>query len=105
MLLDEVFALQTLGLLEYRCYLLDRYGQIVWRSKFLAPTENEAIATARTFFGQRVDATCAFELWQDGRYIHCENDPVVHDFGFSHAPQSSFMRRAVAWASRAIAHG
>ena len=103
MLLDEVLALRTSGPLEYRCYLLDRYGQIVWRTRFLAPNETEAIATARTFFRPRTDSTCVFELWQDDRYVHCENDPLVLDFG-TDAAGGSLARRAIAWASRVIAH-
>lgn len=101
MLLDEVFPLRTPpGPLEYRCHLLDRYGQIVWRSKFLAQNEDEAIATARAFFRPRADSTCVFELWQEDRFIHCENDPVVLDFGAARSPNTSLVRRAIAWASR-----
>ena len=101
MLLDEVLPLRTPpGPLEYRCHLLDRYGQIVWRTKFSASNEDEAIATARAFFRPRADSTCVFELWQDGRYIYCENDPVVLDFGAGHKGNTSFVRRAIAWASR-----
>ena len=104
MLLDEVLKLRTSGPLEYRCNLLDRYGQVVWRARFLAPNETEAIATARTFFRPRTDSTCVFELWQDDRYVHCENDPLVLDFGAADAAGGSLARRAIAWASRVIAH-
>ena len=88
------------GPLEYRCHLLDRYGQIVWRTKFLAPNEDEAIAAARAFFRPRADSTCLFELWQDNRFVYCESDPVVLDFGAAHTANTSFVRRAIAWASR-----
>jgi hypothetical protein len=80
--------------------LLDRYGQIVWRSKFFASNEEEAIAVARAFFRQRADSTCVFELWQESRYVYCENDPVVLDFGAAQAGNASFVRRALSWASR-----
>ena len=64
---------------EYNCQLLDRYGRVVWRSKFFAPSEPEAIATARMFLRDRIDSTCVFELWQGRRYICCENDAIVLD--------------------------
>ena len=96
--------MQTSEPLEYRCHLLDRYGQIVWRSKFQAATEEEAIATARTFFRPRADSTCIFELWQDDRYVYCENDPLVLDFGAGDKANTSLARRAISWASRVIAH-
>jgi hypothetical protein len=66
---------------EYNCQLLDRYGRVVWRSKFFAPNEHEAIATARMFLRDRIDSTCVFELWQGRRYICCENDAIVLDLG------------------------
>lgn len=69
------------GPVEYHCLLLDRYGQVVWRSNFFAPTESEAIATARTFLRDRIDSTCVFELWQGRRYICCENDAIVLELG------------------------
>lgn len=96
MFLDEVFALRTPGPLEYRCHLLDRYGQIVWRTKFCAANEDEAIATARAFFRQRADSTCVFELWQDDRYVYCENDPFVVELGAAQAADRSPVRRVLA---------
>jgi hypothetical protein len=69
------------GPVEYHCQLLDKYGQVVWRSNFLASSENEAIATARTFLRDRIDSTCVFELWQGRRYICCENDAIVLELG------------------------
>lgn len=79
--------------LEYRCYLLDGYGQIVWRSKFLAPTEDEAIATARTFFEPRMDSAIAFELWRNGRCVYCENDPqAIDELVMAPSPNASFVR-------------
>ena len=66
---------------EYNCQLLDRYGRVVWRSKFFAPSEPEAIATARMFLRDRIDSTCVFELWQGRRYICCENDAIILDLG------------------------
>jgi hypothetical protein len=104
LLLDEVVALQTSGPLEYRCHLLDRYGQIVWRSTFRAVTEEEAITTARTFFRPRTDSTCVFELWQEDRFVYCESDPLVLDFGTGDKATTSLARRAFGWASRVIAH-
>jgi hypothetical protein len=66
---------------EYYCQLLDRYGQVVWRSKFLAPNEEEAVAIARTFLRDRIDSTCVFELWQGRRCICCEYDSIALDLG------------------------
>ena len=101
MLLDEVLPLRTPpGPLEYRCHLLDRYGQIVWRTKFSAANEDEAIVTARAFFRPRADSTCVLELWQEDRYVYCENDPVVLDFGAARTANKSVVKRALAWASR-----
>lgn len=74
--LDEVL-LRSTGPVEYRCHLLDTYGQIVWRHRFLAGSDAEAITTARTFLRDRIDSTCVFELWQDRRYIACEADALV----------------------------
>ena len=62
---------------EYYCQLLDKYGQVVWRSNFFALNENEAIAAARTFLRDRIDSTCVFELWRGRRCICCENDAIV----------------------------
>jgi hypothetical protein len=73
--------LRASGPVEYYCQLLDRYGQVVWRSNFFAPSENEAVATARTFLRDRIDSTCVFELWQGRRYICCENDAIVLELG------------------------
>lgn len=70
---------------EYQCQLLDSYGRVVWRSKFFAPSDNEAIATARTFLRDRIDSTCVFELWQGRRYIGCENDAIVIELGMAQA--------------------
>jgi hypothetical protein len=69
------------GPVEYYCQLLDKYGQAVWRSNFFAPSENDAIAAARTFLRDRIDSTCVFELWQGRRYICCENDAIVLELG------------------------
>ena len=94
--------MRTLAPIEYRCYLLDLYGQIVWRHKFTVSDDGEAIAAARTLFRQRRTSVCGFELWQDERYLHCENDPVVLDFwtpgGTQRAP-----RRLFGWPHRSLA--
>lgn len=77
--------MQTSGPVEYLCQLLDSYGRVVWRSKFFAPSDDDALASARTFLRDRIDSTCVFELWQDRRYIGCENDAIVLELGADHA--------------------
>lgn len=64
---------------EYRCHLLDTYGQIVWRHRFLAPSDDDAIASARMFLQDRADSTSFFELWQDRRFIACEIDGLIRE--------------------------
>jgi hypothetical protein len=77
--------LQHSGPVEYLCHLLDSYGRVVWRSKFFAPSDDEALTTARDFLRHRIDSACVFELWQDRRYIGCENDAIVLELGDAHA--------------------
>lgn len=77
--------MQHSGLVDYLCHLLDGYGRVVWRSKFSAPSDDEALATARNFLRDRIDSACVFELWQDRRYIGCENDAIVLELGDAHA--------------------
>lgn len=69
--------MRSTGPVEYRCHLLDSYGQTVWRHRFAAPSDDEAIAAARTFLRDRIDSACVFELWQDRRFIACENDALI----------------------------
>lgn len=78
--LDEV-AVRSRGPVEYHCHLLDSYGQIVWRHRFLAVSDEQAIAGARMFLEDRADSTCFFELWQDRRYITCAIDAVILELG------------------------
>jgi hypothetical protein len=70
---------------DYQCQLLDSYGRVVWRSKFFAASDDEALATARTFLRDRIDSACVFELWQGRRYIGCENDAIVLELGAAQA--------------------
>ncbi len=77
--------MQTSEPVEYYCQLLDSYGRVVWRSKFFAPGDDDAIANARTFLRDRIDSTCVFELWQGRRYIGCENDAIVLELGAAQA--------------------
>jgi hypothetical protein len=77
--------LQNSGPIEYLCQLLDSYGRVVWRSKFFSPSDDEALATARSFLRDRIDSTCVFELWQDRRYIGCENDAIVLELSAAEA--------------------
>jgi hypothetical protein len=77
--------LETSGPLEYLCQLLDSHGRAVWRSKFLAPSDDEALATARRFLRDRIDSAGVFELWQDRRYIGCENDAIVLELSAAEA--------------------
>jgi hypothetical protein len=100
--LDGVVTLRTVEPLEYRCYLLDRYGRIVWRFKFVVSNDDEAITTARTLFRPRADSACGFEVWQNDRYLHCENDAAVLDLWQEHAVRNSLARRLLGWLSRAI---
>ncbi len=104
MFLDEV-TLRTTGSVEYRCHPLDSHGQAVWRSKFSAENDAEAITKARAFFRVRADSTCAFELWQAGRYLYCENDSLILDLGVADTRYRSRMKRVVAQAFQVIAHG
>ena len=62
---------------EYICHLLDSHGRIVWRHRFFAQSDDEAIASARLFLRDRIDSTCVFELWQEQRFIACENDALI----------------------------
>src|SRR5262249_14314996 len=75
------WCLRTSEPIEYQCLLLDSYGRVVWRSKFFAPTDSEAIATARTFLRDRIDSTSVFEPLQGRRYIGCENDAIILELG------------------------
>lgn len=77
--------MQNSGPVDYLCQLLDGYGRVVWRSKFLAPSDDKALASARNFLRDRIDSACVFELWQDRRYIGCENDAIVLELGDAHA--------------------
>lgn len=95
-------TLRTADSLEYRCYLLDGYGRIVWRFNFVVANDDEAITTARTLFLPRQDSVCGFEVWQDNRYLHCETDAAVLDLWQEHAVQNPLARRAFAWLSRAV---
>jgi hypothetical protein len=70
-------VVQSTGPVEFICHLLDSHGRIVWRHKFLAHSDAEAVAAARAFLRDRIDSTCVFELWQDQRYISCENDALI----------------------------
>lgn len=69
--------MRSQGPVEYRCHLLDSYGRIVWRHRFPASSDDEAIAAGRTFLRDRIDSACVFELWQDQRFIACENDALI----------------------------
>lgn len=51
----------------------------MWRYKYLVRDDEDAIAKARVLFRQRGTGVCGFELWQDGRYVHCENSAAVVD--------------------------
>jgi hypothetical protein len=73
--------LETSGPLEYLCQLLDSHGRAVWRSKFAALRDDDALAVARNYLRDRIDSACVFELWQDRRYIGCENDAIVLELG------------------------
>jgi len=95
-------TLPTVEPIEYRCYLLDRYGQIVWRYKFLLSNDDEAITTARTLLRRRWNSVCGFEVWQNDRYLHCENDAAVLDLWREHAGENRLSRRLLAWVPRAL---
>ena len=97
-------ALRTQGPIEYRCYLLDGYGRIVWRYKFIFCSDDEAVAAARTLFRKHRSSICAFELWQDSRYICCAADPVPTDLIAHQANDVPLGRRIATWLSRALAH-
>jgi hypothetical protein len=77
--------LETPGPLEYLCQLLDSHGRAVWRSKFPALSDDDALAAARDFLRDRIDSACIFELWQDRRYIGCENDAIVLELSAAEA--------------------
>jgi hypothetical protein len=94
--------LATSGLIEYRCHLLDKYGQIVWRYKFLRSNDDEAITAARALLRQRITSVCGFELWQDSRYLHCENDRVVVDLWEIQAVQTPLPRQLIIRMARTL---
>jgi hypothetical protein len=96
--------LRTQAPIEYRCYLLDRYGRIVWRYKLLFCDDGEAVTAARALFRKHRSSVCAFELWQDRRYICCANDPVPTDLVARQANDAPLGQRIAAWLSRALAH-
>ena len=98
-----MFTLRNLGPIEYRCNLLDRYGQLVWRYRIFVSNDDEAISMARGFFGQRRTSVSGFELWQDGRYIHCENDAGVFDLMEERVTPNLLPHRFLAWPPRALA--
>jgi hypothetical protein len=77
---------------EYLCYLLDSYGQIIWRQKLAASCDDEAITTARTFLRGRIDSTSSFELWQGRQYICCENDAVLMELEAISASKLAVLR-------------
>jgi hypothetical protein len=82
--------------------LLDTYGQIVWRYKLLVSNDDEAITTARALFRHRTTSAHGFELWQDSRYLHCENDAGVLDLWDEHVGESHLPHRLLSWLSRAL---
>jgi hypothetical protein len=83
MFLDEV-PLRTTAPVEYRLHLLDTHGQIVWRHRFIAGSDEDAITTSRTFLRHRIDSTCGYELRHGTRYICCENDALIMELGATH---------------------
>jgi len=46
-------------------------------SPFPSSSDDDAIVAARTFLRDRIDSTCVFELWQDQRFVACENDALI----------------------------
>jgi hypothetical protein len=71
--------------IDYQCQLLDSHGRAVWRSKFFAPSDDEALTIARNFLRDRIDSACVFELRQGRRYIGCENDALMLELGTAQA--------------------
>ena len=56
---------------EYRCYFLNRRGNIGDVVEFVSPDDDAALSAARGHF-ERQDDFPGFEIWEQARLVHRE---------------------------------
>jgi hypothetical protein len=56
---------------EYRCYFLNRRGNIGDVVEFVSPHDNDALVVARGHFERQSDFP-GFEIWEQARLVHRE---------------------------------